>query len=169
MISGLISSPKFGDVQILDPHTYATYSLIPNSRPMLKENLRVPYNNIGPSAVIFPDAHAMDHGVTWHAKEGFTFDKQRHSDRSVTLVGPGVKFDHIHCFVVDDICDGGATFIELAKHLSNPASLTLCVTHGIFSKGVERLFDAGYTKIITTNSYCEIVNDPRVEIIDVLQ
>jgi ribose-phosphate pyrophosphokinase len=45
-------------------------------------------------------------------------------------------------FVVDDICDGGRTFIELAKVIkeANPlAKLVLCVTHGIFSKGKEVL------------------------------
>lgn len=41
--------------------------------------------------------------------------------------------------IVDDICDGGRTFIELAKLLRefNPASITLYVTHGIFSKGFD--------------------------------
>jgi ribose-phosphate pyrophosphokinase len=39
--------------------------------------------------------------------------------------------------IVDDICDGGRTFIELAKVLREygPSQITLYVTHGIFSKG----------------------------------
>lgn len=57
--------------------------------------------------------------------------------------------------VVDDICDGGSTFIEIAKALKEhaPAVLNLFVTHGIFSKGTECLLDAGYHNIFTTNSY----------------
>lgn len=45
--------------------------------------------------------------------------------------------------IADDICDGGRTFIEIAKQMEaegcKPASLRLIVTHGIFSKGREVL------------------------------
>jgi ribose-phosphate pyrophosphokinase len=43
------------------------------------------------------------------------------------------------CLIVDDICDGGRTFTELAKVLRDhgAASVELYVTHGIFSKGLE--------------------------------
>jgi len=43
--------------------------------------------------------------------------------------------------VVDDICDGGGTFIQLAELLREhtDAPLNLYVTHGIFSKGIEPL------------------------------
>lgn len=55
--------------------------------------------------------------------------------------------------VMDDICDGGATFISLAKEIKahelyNDQELWLYVTHGIFSKGKQTLLDAGYSKII---------------------
>jgi ribose-phosphate pyrophosphokinase len=41
--------------------------------------------------------------------------------------------------IVDDICDGGRTFIELAKSLKTygTGAIYLYVTHGIFSKGFE--------------------------------
>jgi len=38
--------------------------------------------------------------------------------------------------VADDICDGGRTFIELAKVLPECRDLSLYVTHGIFSAGM---------------------------------
>jgi len=43
--------------------------------------------------------------------------------------------------IVDDICDGGRTFIELAKVLKEKGAkdLYLYVTHGIFSNGTEEL------------------------------
>lgn len=53
--------------------------------------------------------------------------------------------------IVDDICDGGGTFIGLAEVLEEhltPKTLSLYVTHGIFSKGVTdllRYFDTIYT------------------------
>lgn len=56
--------------------------------------------------------------------------------------------------VIDDICDGGGTFVLLANELKkhNPTRFSLFVTHGIFSKGVEVLYDAGYSSVITTDS-----------------
>lgn len=52
--------------------------------------------------------------------------------------------------IADDICDGGRTFIELAKVLKSQgaAEISLFITHGIFSKGLavfEGLIDAIYT------------------------
>lgn len=52
--------------------------------------------------------------------------------------------------VIDDICDGGATFIALAEkvHKANPdIELQLYVTHGIFSKGLLEL-KKHYSKIM---------------------
>lgn len=45
------------------------------------------------------------------------------------------------CFIVDDICDGGATFIGVAKELKqrNAGKVSLIVSHGIFSKGETEL------------------------------
>lgn len=45
--------------------------------------------------------------------------------------------------VVDDICDGGRTFIEAAKYLKEKTEgkLFLYVTHGIFSKGTDELLE----------------------------
>ncbi len=61
--------------------------------------------------------------------------------------------------IVDDLCDGGRTFIEVAKALKehNPEQIDLAVSHGIFSKGKQVLHDAGITNIYTTNS---LLNNP---------
>lgn len=56
--------------------------------------------------------------------------------------------------IVDDICDGGMTFIKLAEALQeyDPGQIDLAVSHGLFSKGKQVLHDAGITNIFTTNS-----------------
>lgn len=60
-----------------------------------------------------------------------------------------------NCLIVDDLCDGGATFIAGAEALykNGARSVGLFVTHGIFSRGVESLSEAGIDKIWTTNSF----------------
>lgn len=58
------------------------------------------------------------------------------------------------CIVVDDICDGGGTFLGLAQELKakNAGGLVLVASHGIFSKGVEHLRQA-YDAIYCSDSF----------------
>lgn len=69
-----------------------------------------------------------------------------------------------NCLIVDDICDGGATFIGLGKELKkhNAGNLYLAVSHGIFSKGFDQLSD--YEKIFTTNSYIKNLRHDKLTI-----
>lgn len=56
--------------------------------------------------------------------------------------------------VLDDLCDGGRTFIEVAKALTlrtEIGRLELAVTHGLFTKGVGVVKDF-YDEIYTTDS-----------------
>ena len=54
------------------------------------------------------------------------------------------------CYIVDDICDGGRTFIEIAKVLrtKNCGKIILCVTHGFFTKGLD-VFNGYIDRIYT--------------------
>lgn len=57
--------------------------------------------------------------------------------------------------VVDDICDGGGTFIGLADEIRKDfpeSKLDLWVTHGIFSKGFDDLLSK-FSNIYTTDSF----------------
>jgi ribose-phosphate pyrophosphokinase len=59
--------------------------------------------------------------------------------------------------IIDDICDGGRTFIELAKAIQEQlpdAECYLCVTHGIFSNGLKELTKY-FKAIYCTNSYLD--------------
>ena len=64
--------------------------------------------------------------------------------------------------IVDDICDGGRTFIELAKAIREKRNrsmfgdeIYLIVTHGIFSKGFAEL-SKHFDKIFCTNSFSDV-------------
>jgi ribose-phosphate pyrophosphokinase len=64
------------------------------------------------------------------------------------------------CFIVDDICLGGRTFINIAKVLkeNNCGKLFLVVSHGVFNRGVDHILEY-FDKIYTTDSIC----DPKHE------
>lgn len=67
---------------------------------------------------------------------------------------PDVKIKGKRCWIVDDICDGGYTFVLAAKLLRELGAkeITLLVTHGIFSKGLS-VFDGLIDTVISTNSF----------------
>lgn len=71
--------------------------------------------------------------------------------------------------VIDDICDGGATFISLANLFREKGAISwkLFVTHGIFSKGIEPLLDAGYEMIYTTDSFYEGESTDKLKVFEI--
>lgn len=69
--------------------------------------------------------------------------------------------------IVDDICIGGRTFIELAKKLKerNVGDLYLAVSHGIFSNGLNEL-SKYFTGVFTTNGRKDHYLDEKATIED---
>lgn len=64
-----------------------------------------------------------------------------------------------NCVIVDDICDGGGTFLGIAEELKkkNCGKLQLIITHGIFSKGLEKLTNV-FDHVYSTDSFKTINN-----------
>lgn len=66
------------------------------------------------------------------------------------------------CLIVDDICDGGRTFMELAQVLKerNAGDLYLIVSHGIFSHdALTKLKVAGFLHVCSSNSIADRAQD----------
>ena len=90
-----------------------------------------------------------------------TCSKERDSEGKLTRTVVPIYGNHFEkdIIIIDDICDGGATFINIAKEIKNSSDgsrfkgrLFLVVTHGIFSKGLTELAQY-FDGIYTTNSY----------------
>lgn len=61
--------------------------------------------------------------------------------------------------IIDDICQGGRTFEELAKALKEKqpnVEIDLFVTHGFFNNGFNKMKEAGISKFITTDSVPQV-------------
>lgn len=58
--------------------------------------------------------------------------------------------------VVDDLCDGGGTFIGLAPKLRelNPTKMRLVVTHAVQLNGIKRVAEV-YDEVVITNTYAD--------------
>jgi ribose-phosphate pyrophosphokinase len=72
------------------------------------------------------------------------------------------EFDSKNVLMIDDICDGGGTFLGVAEALKQyNLNISLYVTHGIFSKGLDSLLSE-FRRIYTTDSFgCQLSN-PRL-------
>jgi ribose-phosphate pyrophosphokinase len=134
----LINSIGAKQVCVTDVHSDVALALIDNVHnyhPISFGLLEV----IGDKLVICPDAGA-EKRILKLGKPYVMATKVRDvangQIKETKLHGKVEKRD---CIIVDDICDGGRTFIELAKVLkeNGARSIELYITHGIFSKGLE--------------------------------
>lgn len=85
------------------------------------------------------------------------------------ILNPEVAIGADELIVLDDICDGGRTFIELARLMNGYPEFddiprTLMVTHGIFSKGVDVVAEY-YDKIISTDSFTDGLKHDKLSVI----
>lgn len=117
--------------------------------------------------VIAPDKGAHDRAAAaakvmgvpvYQAEKSRDFDTGKLSGFKMVDALP----DEGKLLIVDDICDGGGTFLGLAKATGLPKErLDLWVTHGIFSKGLSEL-RKHFGVIHTTNSYYAEDNNGKV-------
>lgn len=165
-------------VTLYDPHSDVAAALIDNVDIVTNEILVKAYDK--PDAVlIIPDAGAAKKAFEypkWNQNLTSYVQALKHRDPLTGNV-TGVEVLNVerckgrHCVIIDDICDGGRTFIEIAKYIHDAIdeksllSLTLIVTHGIFSKGFEELGDY-FDQIITSNSMFKTYPENLVKVIE---
>jgi ribose-phosphate pyrophosphokinase len=171
VIAGLINSCGFEKVLLFDVHSEVSLKLIKNSVNVNNRQLVEQYQM--PNAVLIcPDAGAskkVKEYLAWNdnLKEIIYCNKKRElTTGKITLeVKEPEKCNERNCVIIDDICDGGATFLAIAQQVK-PKHLTLIVTHGIFSKGVSAL-EKKFDKIILSNSYRRIYDSKKVKMIEI--
>lgn len=141
--------PYFGTLHIEDPHSQVTVDLLTEWQSKLVVESQASCAKYLPKfdALIAPDKGAADKVLKHYQVNALgtlchTLLKTR-KDGQVIYVDESYDTIRGNVCVVDDICDGGATFLSLAEMLKrtqpNITSLNLYVTHGIFSKGVQEL------------------------------
>jgi len=165
VICPIINSQNFLNVNVMDPHSDVLEACLNNYSKKSNSSL-VSYalNDLKSralqTALISPDAGALKK-IYDIAKE-FTITNVTTASKIRNIVTgeilrtelPKMDLNNIeNIFIIDDICDGGRTFIELAKEIKNQTNkpIYLVVTHGIFSSGFAEL-EKYFNKIYTTNS-----------------
>lgn len=160
----VINDQNYHDIVLLDPHSDVTPALLENSfvrelNDYILHPDAFPGLDMSEVYLVAPDAGAQKKikqlSTKLGAKGYICATKERDLE---TMEITGTKFDADvsgkKLLVVDDICDGGRTFIALAKAIRefNPEALHLWVTHGIFSYGTE-IVTEHFDSVCTTNSF----------------
>lgn len=186
--AGMINSLKLDRVTVLDAHSDVLPALIDNcvniSQDFILSDDKLHTSISGwANALVCPDAGAakkaykaammlgFDPNATVYmekvrdTRDGSISSTKIASDPS-TVMGAAVV-------IIDDIVDGGRTFTESAAALydAGATNVGLFVSHGIFSRGLKNLTDAGIDKIWTTNSinspFLSTVSRNKIETVDV--
>lgn len=161
VFADLINSLNFQNVVVYDVHSEVSSALINNievvsNHKFVSEVLK----DDSEYYIVSPDAGAYKKifKLCQHLKyqdEIIMCNKIRDVSngaiRSMTVSHDDLKKKN--CYIIDDICDGGGTFIQLAHELKNrnAGKINLIVSHGIFSKGIDAL--EGINHIYTTNAF----------------
>lgn len=180
----IINAQNYLSVTILDPHSDVAPALINNCIvkpiwPIIREIVRTKSDEyteiIGYDTILIPDAGATKKIFSYYFPN-LEFNKRltfiqclkKRDTATGKLSGFRIVDEIPHgsrCLIVDDICDGGGTFIGLKNKLQVPLKkIGLFVTHGIFSRGVQDLIKSkdnpiGFDEIFTTNSIRD--NQPK--------
>lgn len=179
VIASMINALSLNTVTIIDPHSDVVSALLNNVNAVQQDAIirgnetlqcLLKQNN---TVVVAPDAGASKKTMSLALEYGTPFIQALKKRCTKTgkierteICGDVADKDVV---ITDDICDGGATFIALAHALraAGAKHISLFVTHGIFSKGVDALaqhIDAIYT----TDSFrhaSEYENHPSLTVI----
>jgi ribose-phosphate pyrophosphokinase len=173
VICPIINSQNYTGVTILDPHSDVLEACINNFKKFPGSMIATKaMEKLGLKpreyAIISPDAGALkkiyDIAQVLGYEDNIIVASKHRDIKSGQIVSTQVPFQagdykHNNFVIFDDICDGGRTFIEIAKQIKEvrgyDSKIYLVVTHGIFSSGLFEL-SKWFDGIVCTNSFSNL-------------
>lgn len=146
------------EIIVMDPHSSVLKDYVRNVREVypLKE-LEKTIETTGATLICYPDKGALEKYTKVYreiVEDEYVYgekvrDQSTGNITSYKLIG-NLK-GRTNVLIVDDICDGGATFKLLAKDLlaAGATEVNLFVSHGIFSRGLRTLLESGIKRVFT--------------------
>jgi ribose-phosphate pyrophosphokinase len=186
VICPIINSQNYNSVTVMDPHSDVLEACLNNYKKENNFNLvKFALSNIDNKdgaqdriCLVSPDAGAykkiFDVAKFYGISNIITATKVRDMKTGNILhteIPVLDQHNNLTYIIVDDICDGGRTFVELAKVIKNgrpTAKVYLVVTHGIFSAGFKTLNEY-IDGIYCTNSYKDVADNEYEEKTNVKQ
>lgn len=176
VIAPIINSQGYSHVYVLDPHSDVLEAVITNFAKYTNYKLvkfaleKIDNKNDARERIVLVSPDAGAYKKVFDVAKEFGIEKIITANKIRDLKTGNIirteipvldQHTDLKYVIVDDICDGGRTFLELAKVIKDgrpTAKIYLVVTHGIFSKGLEELGDY-FDGIFTTNSVKDISTD----------
>lgn len=165
VFAAMINSLGFHKVIVDDPHSDVSVALIDNvkirSQAELFLGMNFDFNLLKSLVLIAPDAGARKKAQkVADALDLCVVEAGKVRDVSTGAITGTTVFGDVDgktCLIVDDICDGGFTFTNLAQALKAAGAkrVILYVTHGIFSRGKEFILDGGVDEIYAYYDWTE--------------
>lgn len=166
VIAEFINQCKFEEVGVLDPHSDVTMALINNSSKIssyeyVEKTVRDIQRQTTDTDILLisPDAGAYKKVFEYGERLGLpVMGAMKHRDKDGKI---NLMFTHDvegkDCLIVDDLCDGGKTFIDLGQKLKDlkARKVYLYVTHGLFSRDF-KTFEHKIDHIYCTNSIKDV-------------
>lgn len=151
----ILNSMKWNAVAIQDPHSTFALELIDKSYAYYpRAELNTIRKHTDTDILCYPDKGAFNKYNELYDYFCCSANKVRNQQTGeimgMTLNDPEIVKDKV-VLIVDDICDGGRTFIEVTKLLKEAGAkeVNLFVTHGLFTKGLRPLKEAGIKNCYT--------------------
>lgn len=176
VIAPILNSLSLDSISVVDIHSNVPEACINNLWSISnREFIKWVISQIDNFVIVSPDEGAKKKVYSLakeieYNNEIVTCSKNRDipTGKIIETVVPKEDFGGKNCLIIDDICDGGATFNEITKVLKqkNVGKLYLAITHGIFSKGIENLPD--FETIFVTNSYQDFVENSKLRVYKVI-
>jgi ribose-phosphate pyrophosphokinase len=175
----IINAMALASVTVFDPHSEVTPALLNNCITVSNHDfIKQVIAKIGTEVkLISPDGGALKkiYKVSEFLGGAEVVECSKSRDvKTGKLSGFKVYIEDLagaDCLIVDDICDGGGTFIGLAEALKakNAGKLYLAISHGIFSKGLDEL-GKYFEEIFTTDSIKEVDHEgvTQIKLMDIL-
>lgn len=169
-IAKMINQRNFPRVTIVDPHSEVISGLI--DRCSVRHSSEYILDFLGGDgefqAIVSPDAGAEKRAgyVAKSLQLPLIHAWKTRNVKDGKISGFGIEPDilkYLKVLIVDDICDGGGTFLGLRKTMPAEQHVSLFVTHGFFSQGTQALLNE-FDYIYTTDS---LVNQSRTNIIEI--
>lgn len=145
VMCNLINSCNFDKVYIYDVHSEVSLALLDNCELISNSSLakhvlrdRTDYLLVSPDAGALKKIYKLAEALVYTSDIVLCNKVRDVSNGKIKQIT--VDQDDLggkDCFIIDDICDGGATFIGVAKELKkrNAGKVSLIVSHGIMSHG----------------------------------
>src|SRR5579863_6894239 len=146
----LLNSLNFAKVCVFDPHNKELTEQLINDVEITMPNISAICKWAKGATPVYPDAGAAMRYVAINKVLYCEKVREPLTGKIVDVKVKG-KVQKKSYIIIDDICDGGRTFIEVAKKLyqGGAKEVHLYMSHGIFSKGLEPLREAGIKRIFT--------------------